>query len=162
MKKYFFFGIALAAIGTLTAFMIKAPKSVPTPAPVYVPPAPIPPAPPPAPYNGTFPRAENDHKIQVALILDTSNSMDGLIDQAKSQIWKMVNELADTRKNGEVAGIELALYEYGNDELSVGNGYVRKITPLTTDLDYIFSTIIQPPNPGWSGILWKSHLRCSF
>ena len=37
-------------------------------------------------------------KIQVALLLDTSNSMDGLIDQAKSQLWKMVNELATTKK----------------------------------------------------------------
>ena len=30
----------------------------------------------------------------LALLLDTSNSMDGLIDQAKSQLWKIVNELA--------------------------------------------------------------------
>ena len=30
-------------------------------------------------------------KIQVALILDTSGSMDGLLEQAKSQLWKMVN-----------------------------------------------------------------------
>ena len=29
-------------------------------------------------------------KIQVALLLDTSNSMDGLIDQAKS-LWDIVN-----------------------------------------------------------------------
>jgi hypothetical protein len=33
-------------------------------------------------------------KVQIALLLDTSNSMDGLIDQAKSQLWKIVNEMA--------------------------------------------------------------------
>jgi len=27
--------------------------------------------------------------IQVALLLDTSNSMDGLIDQAKAQLWEI-------------------------------------------------------------------------
>ena len=37
--------------------------------------------------------------IQLALLLDTSNSMDGLIDQAKSQLWKIVNELATSKKD---------------------------------------------------------------
>jgi uncharacterized protein with von Willebrand factor type A (vWA) domain len=37
-------------------------------------------------------------KIQVALLLDTSGSMDGLLEQAKSQLWKMVNELATSKK----------------------------------------------------------------
>jgi len=31
-------------------------------------------------------------KVQVAILFDTSNSMDGLIDQAKSRIWSIVNE----------------------------------------------------------------------
>jgi hypothetical protein len=31
--------------------------------------------------------------IQLAILLDTSNSMDGLIDQAKSQLWKIVNQV---------------------------------------------------------------------
>ena len=29
--------------------------------------------------------------IQIALLLDTSNSMDGLINQAKSQLWKDIS-----------------------------------------------------------------------
>ena len=40
------------------------------------------------------PPATKDQSIMLALLLDTSNSMDGLIDQAKSQLWKIVNELA--------------------------------------------------------------------
>jgi hypothetical protein len=31
-------------------------------------------------------------RVQIALLLDTSNSMDGLIDQARSQLWRVVNE----------------------------------------------------------------------
>ena len=27
--------------------------------------------------------------VQMAILLDTSNSMDGLIEQAKSQLWKI-------------------------------------------------------------------------
>ena len=31
-----------------------------------------------------------DPKIQAAILLDVSNSMDGLIEQAKAQLWNMV------------------------------------------------------------------------
>ena len=75
--------------------------------------------------------------IQVALLLDTSNSMDGLIDQAKSQLWKMVNELATTKKDGVAPYIEIALYEYGNSGLAQEDGYIRLVSPLTADLDVV-------------------------
>ncbi len=75
--------------------------------------------------------------IQVAILLDTSNSMDGLIDQARKQLWRVVNELATARKNGKAPDLQVALYEYGNDSLSSENGYVRRVLPLTTDLDKV-------------------------
>ncbi|PHR91602.1 MAG: hypothetical protein COA69_10415 [Robiginitomaculum sp.] len=74
-------------------------------------------------------------RIQIALLLDTSNSMDGLISQAKSQLWTLVNELAEGKKYGRDPIIELALYEYGNSNISVSKGYVRQVLSLTTDLD---------------------------
>ncbi|MCB0290693.1 MAG: VWA domain-containing protein [Calditrichaeota bacterium] len=86
---------------------------------------------------GGMAQQSNGGKIQVALLLDTSNSMDGLIEQAKSQLWKVVNEFALARQNGQPPALEIALYEYGNDNLSSGEGYIRMVTPLTTDLDRI-------------------------
>lgn len=80
---------------------------------------------------------EEKSKIQVALCLDTSNSMDGLIDQAKSQLWKMINELASSKRDGQTPDIELALYEYGNSGLAAREGYIRQVSELTTDLDLI-------------------------
>lgn len=77
------------------------------------------------------------HSIQVALLLDTSNSMDGLISQAKSQLWTLVNELSEGRREGQAPQIELALYEYGNSNISAARGYVRQVLPLTTDLDAV-------------------------
>jgi hypothetical protein len=76
-------------------------------------------------------------KIQVALLLDTSGSMDGLIEQAKSQLWKMVNELATSKKNGKAPTIELALYEYGKSSLPQEKGYLQQLVPLTNDLDLV-------------------------
>lgn len=76
-----------------------------------------------------------DAKIQVALLLDTSNSMDGLIDQAKAQLWKMVNKLAAATRQDQNVVLEIALFEYGNDNLSKRSGYIRLVQPLGTDLD---------------------------
>lgn len=76
--------------------------------------------------------------IMIALLLDTSNSMDGLIDQAKSQLWKIVNEVAAAKSgDGKQPNIKIALYEYGNDGLSSDEGFIRQVSPLTEDLDVI-------------------------
>jgi hypothetical protein len=81
---------------------------------------------------------EKDQSIMLALLLDTSNSMDGLIDQAKSQLWKIVNQLAAAKcGDGSAPTIKIALYEYGNDGLSASSGYIRLVSPLTNDLDLI-------------------------
>ncbi|MDF1788917.1 MAG: hypothetical protein P1U82_23855, partial [Verrucomicrobiales bacterium] len=40
-------------------------------------------------------------KVQLALLLDTSNSMDGLIEQAKTQLWKVVNTFIGAKQNGQ-------------------------------------------------------------
>jgi hypothetical protein len=75
--------------------------------------------------------------IQVALLLDTSNSMDGLIDQARTQLWRVVNELASAKKNGRGPDLRVALYEYGNDSLPASSGHVRRVVALTSDLDKV-------------------------
>lgn len=73
--------------------------------------------------------------IKIALLLDTSNSMDGLIEQAKSQLWSIVNELSMARCDGAKPNIQIALYEYGNSRLTQSSGYIKMVTPLTADLD---------------------------
>lgn len=83
-------------------------------------------------------KPEKDQRIMLALLLDTSNSMDGLIDQAKSQLWKIVNELTKAKcDDGSRPSIKIALYEYGNDGLPSSEGYIRLVSPLTDDLDLI-------------------------
>lgn len=55
--------------------------------------------------------ATSENKIQVAILLDTSSSMDGLIEQAKSRLWNIVNTLTTLKHNGKTPNIEIALYE---------------------------------------------------
>jgi hypothetical protein len=77
------------------------------------------------------------NKVQIALLLDTSSSMDGLIDQARTQLWKVVNTFGDAKRDGNAPFVEVALYEYGNNELSADNNYIRQVQPLTRDLDEV-------------------------
>jgi hypothetical protein len=90
------------------------------------------------PVRTKDPAPSSEQSIMLALLLDTSNSMDGLIEQAKSQLWKIVNELAKAKcGNGAHPKIQIALYEYGNDGLSAAQGYIRQVCQLTSDLDLI-------------------------
>jgi hypothetical protein len=75
--------------------------------------------------------------IKVALLLDTSNSMDGLINQAKTQLWEIVNELSFAKCGTEQPELLIALYEYGNDRLEASDGYIRQILGFVDDLDEI-------------------------
>jgi hypothetical protein len=74
-------------------------------------------------------------KIQVAILLDVSNSMDGLIRQAKAQLWNMVSTLEKVECSDGRPMMEIALYEYGRTDNDVKAGYVKRISGFTSDLD---------------------------
>ncbi len=80
---------------------------------------------------------DSNSTVQIALLLDTSGSMNGLIEQAKSQLWQIVNELSEAEHDNETPNLEIALYEYGNDRLSSHNGFIRQVTPFTRDMDLV-------------------------
>ena len=87
--------------------------------------------------------------IDLVLLLDTSNSMDGLIEQAKAQLWGIVGRAAAGRQQGEVT-LRVSLWEYGNDGLSPGEGYVRQVVPLTNNLDAISESLFALTTNGGS------------
>lgn len=75
--------------------------------------------------------------VQMAILLDTSGSMSGLIDQARIELWAIVNEFIFAKRNGLEPEVQVALYEYGKSSLDVKDGYIRMIVPFTTDLDKV-------------------------
>ncbi|MDY6782716.1 MAG: hypothetical protein SW833_09255 [Cyanobacteriota bacterium] len=76
-------------------------------------------------------------KIQIAILLDSSNSMDGLIDQTRMQLWEIVNALTTVTKDGEAPELEVALYHYGNDRLPSEEGFLRQLNRFTPELDLV-------------------------
>ncbi len=91
---------------------------------------------------------KNEELIQIAILLDASNSMDGLIGQAKTQLWKIVNEFALAKRNGHAPRLEVAFYEYGKSSLEFDDGYIRQIVPLSTDLDKISDELFKLTTDG--------------
>lgn len=77
-------------------------------------------------------------KIQVAILLDVSGSMEGLIEQAKAQLWNMVSVMGKAQcNNNTTPQIEIALYEYGRSTNNKAEGYVKQISGFTGDLDLL-------------------------
>jgi hypothetical protein len=87
--------------------------------------------------HATKPVTDARPVVQIAILLDTSGSMEGLIEQAKGQLWKIVNEFISARQNGKLPEVQVALFEYGKSTLPASEGFIRMIQPLTTDLDKI-------------------------
>jgi hypothetical protein len=80
-------------------------------------------------------------KIQVAIILDVSNSMDGLIRQAKRQLWNMIKVIGQIYYNDVRPPVEIALYTYGHAYNDKTKGYIKKICGFTRNLDEINSNL---------------------
>jgi hypothetical protein len=104
------------------------------------------------PFNSdrVDPSVDRRPRVQIALLLDTSNSMDGLIFQARTQLWTIVNEFARSKRDGLRPRLEVALYEYGNNRLSPGEGYIRQVSAFTDDLDLISERLWQLTTNGGS------------
>lgn len=96
-------------------------------------------APPEAPAAPDQAAAKKEDRavVQIALLLDTSGSMTGLINQARTYLWKIVNDMTLARQNGRLPDIRIALYEYGNDGLSFKDDWIRQVLPFTDDLDKV-------------------------
>ncbi len=107
--------------------------------------------------------------IQIAILLDSSNSMDGLIRQTKEQIWNIVNEVSRANKHDQDITMQVALYEYGKSTLPVQTGYMQMLSPLTNDLDFLSERLFALKTKGGSeyageviekatqNLYWSSH-----
>lgn len=81
---------------------------------------------------------ETARDIDVALCLDVSGSMQGLIEAAKNKLWDIVNELGKAKPTPR---LRVALYSYGHSNYDSGRGWVRKEIDLTTDLDMLYKKL---------------------
>lgn len=101
----------------------------------------------PAAIDDTAPAATPDKGavVNLAICLDTSGSMDGLIDAARRNIWSVVNDLALAEPTPQ---LQIALLTFGNDGHEESDGWVRIHAPLTGNLDFISQELFAQSTDG--------------
>ncbi len=89
----------------------------------------------PTPYDPPASRA-----IDLVICLDTSGSMQGLIDSARAKLWDIVSELAQAQPTPR---LRVGLLTYGSPNLSTANrGWIVRQIGLTSDLDAVYERMM--------------------
>lgn len=97
--------------------------------------APLPVVAPLTPVPATLvPIAGKTRPVDLALCLDISGSMEGLINQARQNLWAVVNELATLKPTPT---LRVALLTFGCSAHDAEKGWVKVETDFTTDLDLV-------------------------
>jgi len=80
------------------------------------------------------PTPSDTHRIDVVFAVDTTGSMGGLLDGAKRTVWSIASHIREVDKNADVH-IGLVAYK------DLGDVYVTKDYPLTSDMDGVFAEL---------------------
>jgi Mg-chelatase subunit ChlD len=79
--------------------------------------------------------ANDNPKVDVVFVLDTTGSMGGLIQTAKEKIWSIATTMASAQQAPE---IRIGLVAYRDR----GDSYVTKLVDLSADLDSVYATLM--------------------
>jgi len=74
--------------------------------------------------------------VEVAFVLDTTGSMGPLIEAAKRKIWSIATAVVDANPDAE---IRMGLVAYRD----IGDDYVTKTYPLTTDIQDLYANLLE-------------------
>ncbi|MDX2456409.1 MAG: VWA domain-containing protein, partial [Gammaproteobacteria bacterium] len=113
--------LALFAVTTTTVALLPAYQSV----------GDITPADPPV----IDPITNDQSRIDVVFVLDTTGSMGGLIQAAKEKIWSIATTMASAQSAPEIR-VGLVVYR------DRGDAYVTRVVDLSSDLDSMYATLM--------------------
>lgn len=88
---------------------------------------------PPVALNATRP-------VDLVIVLDTSGSMENLLDSARARVWDIVNELGRMTPQPE---LRVGLVSFGSPEVATEeDGFVAVRSDLTSDLDQLYGALM--------------------
>ena len=88
-----------------------------------------------APQHTTQVIPQENRRIEVVFILDTTSSMSGLIEAAKEKIWSIATTMALAQQNPD---IKMGLVAFRDR----GDAYITKTFDLSEDLDSIYASLM--------------------
>lgn len=121
-----------------------------------------PPAPPEAPVEAVVPEPiaapelePAKRPVDLVIALDTSSSMDGLLDSTRNRVWDIVNEVERLEEN---ADLRVSLVTFGTPDYGAENGFVKVRSGLTDDLDAFYGELMSlRTNGGDEYVGWALH-----
>ena len=88
-----------------------------------------------APRTAVIPPNQQQSRVEVVFVLDTTGSMSGLIQAAKEKIWSIASTLASAQSAPE---IRMGLVAYRDR----GDAYVTRVLELSDDLDSMYARLM--------------------
>jgi len=94
--------------------------------------------------------------IDLVICLDTSGSMEALIDSARARLWDIVTSLSSARPMPE---LRVGLLTYGSPSRSTAaHGWVVRQTDLSSDLDSVYAKMMRFSTDGGDEFVgWALH-----
>lgn len=75
--------------------------------------------------------------IELVFVLDTTGSMGGMLEGAKTKIWGIVNDVLQ-RRGAASTHVKVGLVAYRDR----GDAYLTRVTPLTSNLDEVYAQLM--------------------
>jgi hypothetical protein len=83
--------------------------------------------------------AQETRPVDVVVMLDTSGSMENLLDATRARVWDVVNELGRMKPTPE---LRVGLISFGTDRSTEDEGYIMQHLDLTDDLDEVYGELM--------------------
>lgn len=84
-------------------------------------------------------QAASTRPVDVVVVIDTSGSMEHLLDAARARIWDVVNELGGLRPTPR---LRVGLISFGTDKTGQPEGYLINHIGLTEELDHVYAELM--------------------
>jgi len=83
--------------------------------------------------------AQETRPVDVVVMLDTSGSMENLLDATRARVWDVVNELGRMKPTPE---LRVGLVSFGTDEATEDQGFIIQHLNLTDELDEVYAELM--------------------
>ena len=84
--------------------------------------------------------AQETRPVDVVVMLDTSGSMENLLDATRARVWDVVNELGRMKPTPE---LRVGLVSFGTDKATEDQGFIIQHVDLTGELDEVYAELMQ-------------------
>lgn len=83
--------------------------------------------------------AQETRPVDVVVMLDTSGSMENLLDATRARVWDVVNELGRMKPTPE---LRVGLVSFGTDKATEDQGFIIQHLDLTDELDEVYAELM--------------------